>query len=84
MCATAWPPIVKLRRRTRPTRAADALRAITLVLVAVASIPAYGAFGAIGARFAARVAGAALVLGALYLRKPPLQVQHEKAASVAE
>ncbi len=71
-------------RQPRLLAAADALRAITLVLVAVGSIPAYGAFGAIAARFAARVAGAVLVLGALYLRKPPLQVQHEKAASVAE
>jgi len=71
-------------RQPRLLAAADALRAITLVIVAVGSIPAYGAFGAIAARFAARLAGAVLVLGALYLRKPPLQVQHEKAASVAE
>lgn len=70
-------------RQPRLLAAADALRAITLILVAVASIPAYGAFGAIVARFAARAAGAGLVLGALYLRKP-LQVQHEKAASIAE
>lgn len=70
-------------RQPRLLAAADAVRALTLIVVAVGSIPAYGAYGAILARFAARVAGAALVLGALYLRKP-LQVQHEKAAGIAE
>lgn len=70
-------------RQARLLAAADALRAMTLVVVALGLIPAYGAVGAIGARFAARVAGAALVLGTLYLRKP-LEVQHEEPAGVAD
>jgi O-antigen/teichoic acid export membrane protein len=53
-------------RRPKLLAAADALRAVTLVLVAASLIPAYGAFGAVVARFAARVGGAILVLGALY------------------
>jgi O-antigen/teichoic acid export membrane protein len=69
-------------RQPRLLAAADALRAITLVLVALGLIPLYGAIGAIVARFAARVAGAALVLGTLWL-KPPLQVQHEEAPGVS-
>src|SRR5207245_10250298 len=79
-------PFLLLPLASRPARllaAADALRAMTLVIVSLGLIPAYGAFGAIAARFAARVAGAALVLGTLYLRKP-LQVQHEKPAGVEE
>ena len=40
--------------------------------------------GAILARFAARVAGAGLVLGALWLGRPALQVQHEEAPSVSQ
>jgi O-antigen/teichoic acid export membrane protein len=70
-------------RQPRLLAAADALRAGTLIVVALTSIPAYGAIGAIVARFAARVAGATLVLCVLYLRKP-LEVQHEKAASLVE
>ena len=62
--------------------AADALRAITLVLVALALIPIYGAVGAIVARLAARVAGAGLVLAALWIGRPALQVQHEEAPGV--
>jgi O-antigen/teichoic acid export membrane protein len=70
-------------RQPKVLAAADALRATTLIVVAVASIPTYGAFGAIAARLSARLAGAALVLGALCLAKP-LEVQHEKTASVVD
>jgi len=69
-------------RQPKLLAAADAMRAVTLVLAAVGLIPIYGAFGAILARFAARVAGAALVLGALWLGRPPLKVQHEEAPGV--
>jgi O-antigen/teichoic acid export membrane protein len=71
-------------RQPRLLAAADALRAITLVLVAVGLIPIYGAFGAILARFVARLAGAALVLGALWLGRPAFQVQHEEAPGVSQ
>jgi O-antigen/teichoic acid export membrane protein len=71
-------------RQARLLAAADALRAITLVLVAMGTIPAYGAIGAILARFAARVAGAIFVLGALWLGRPALEVQHEEAPSVSQ
>jgi O-antigen/teichoic acid export membrane protein len=71
-------------RQARLLAAADALRAITLVLVAMGTIPAYGAIGAILARFAARVAGAVFVLGALWLGRPALEVQHEEAPSVSQ
>src|SRR4029078_4646467 len=54
-------------RQPKLLAAPDALRAVTRVLVAVGPIPIFGAFGAIAARLAARVAGAALVLGALWL-----------------
>jgi O-antigen/teichoic acid export membrane protein len=70
-------------RRPRLLAAADALRAITLVLVALGLIPLYGAIGAIAARFAARVMGAALVLGALWLGRAAFEVEHEEAASVS-
>jgi O-antigen/teichoic acid export membrane protein len=70
-------------RQPRLLAAADALRAVTLVLVATGLIPIYGAFGAILARFAARIAGAVLVLGALWLGRPSLQVQHEEAPGVS-
>ena len=69
-------------RRPKLLAAADALRAVTLVLVALGLIPIYGAIGAILARFAARIAGALLVLAALSLRRAPLQVQHEEAPGV--
>jgi O-antigen/teichoic acid export membrane protein len=69
-------------RQPKLLAAADALRAVTLVLVALGLIPIYGAIGAILARFAARVAGAALVLGVLWLGRPPLEVQHEEAPGV--
>jgi len=71
-------------RQPKLLAAADGLRAVTLVLVAVGFIPIYGAFGAILARFAARVAGAAIVLGALWLGRPSLQVQHEEAPGVSQ
>jgi O-antigen/teichoic acid export membrane protein len=71
-------------RQPKLLAAADGLRAVTLVLVAIGFIPIYGAFGAILARFAARVAGAGLVLGALWLARPALQVQHEEAPSVSQ
>jgi O-antigen/teichoic acid export membrane protein len=71
-------------RQPRLLAAADATRAITLVAVAVAAIPIYGAFGAIAARLAARLAGAAIVLGALWLGRTPLEVQHEEAAGVSQ
>jgi len=69
-------------RQPKVLAAADALRAITLVLVALALIPIYGAVGAIVARLAARVAGAGLVLLALWIGRPALQVQHEEAPGV--
>jgi O-antigen/teichoic acid export membrane protein len=70
-------------RQARLLAAADALRAVTLVLVAVGTIPVYGAIGAIFARFVARVAGAVLVIGALWLSRPTLEVQHEEAPGVS-
>jgi hypothetical protein len=71
-------------RQPRLLAGADGLRAITLVLVALALIPAFGAIGAIAARLAARIAGAALVLGALWLGRPALQVEHEEPAGVPQ
>ncbi|MGI9147387.1 MAG: lipopolysaccharide biosynthesis protein [Chloroflexota bacterium] len=71
-------------RQARLLAAADALRAVTLVLVAMGAIPAYGAIGAILARLAARLAGAVLVLGALWLTRPPLEVQYEESARVSQ
>jgi O-antigen/teichoic acid export membrane protein len=62
-------------RQPKLLAAADALRAITLVLVALGLIPIYGAVGAVAARFAARLAGALLVLASL-------QVQHKEAPGV--
>jgi O-antigen/teichoic acid export membrane protein len=69
-------------RQARLLAAADAVRAVSLVVVAIGLIPIYGAFGAIVARFVARVAGAALVLGMLYLGRPALQVEDEEAAGI--
>jgi O-antigen/teichoic acid export membrane protein len=72
-------------QQPRLLAAGDATRAITLVVVALVLIPSFGALGAIVARFAARVAGAAVVLGCLWLgRAAALEVQHEEAARVAE
>jgi len=71
-------------RQPRLLAAADALRAVTLVLVALGLIPVYGAIGAIVARFAARVAGAVFVLGALWLNRAPLEIQHEEAPGVMQ
>jgi O-antigen/teichoic acid export membrane protein len=71
-------------RQPRLLAAADGLRVVTLVLVGLALIPIFGALGAIAARFAARVAGAVLVLGALWLGRPSLQVEHEEAASIPQ
>jgi O-antigen/teichoic acid export membrane protein len=62
-------------RQPKLLAAADALRAITLVLVALGLIPLYGAIGAVVARFAARLAGALLVLASL-------KVQHQEAPGV--
>jgi O-antigen/teichoic acid export membrane protein len=72
-------------RQPRLLAAGDAARAITLVVVAVVLIPSLGALGAIVARFAARVAGAAIVLGSLWLgRAAAFEVQHEEATGVLE
>jgi O-antigen/teichoic acid export membrane protein len=73
-------------RQPKLLAAADGARAITLVVVAIGLIPLFGAFGAIVARFAARVAGAALVLGALYSgsARQSLEVQHKETAGVLE
>lgn len=54
-------------RQPKLLAAADGARALTLVVVAIALIPVYGAFGAILARFAARLGGALVVLGGLYV-----------------
>jgi len=71
-------------RQPKLLAAADALRALTLVVVAVTLIPGYGALGAIVARFAARVAGAALVLGALYSSRQALQFEDKEPATVLD
>jgi O-antigen/teichoic acid export membrane protein len=70
-------------RQARLLAAADTVRAITLVLVAVGLIPVYGAVGAIVARLAARVAGAALILGGLWLGKP-FQIEYEEPTGVPQ
>jgi O-antigen/teichoic acid export membrane protein len=70
-------------RRPRVLAAADGARAITLVAVALILLPVVGALGAIVARFAARVAGAILVLVALWSDRAALEIEHEEAASVA-
>lgn len=61
--------------RPKLIAAADALRAVTLALIAVALIPSMGAWGAVLAKLVAKVAGAALIVGALWLsrrhREPP-------------
>jgi len=67
--------------------AADAARAVTLVVVAIGLIPLYGAFGAIIARFAARVAGAALVFAALRMRysaRQTLEIKDKESAGVPQ
>jgi O-antigen/teichoic acid export membrane protein len=71
-------------RQPRLLALGDALRAITLVLVGIGLIPTYGAFGAIGARLASRLAGAVVVLGALYSGRQTLEVQNKEAAGVLE
>jgi O-antigen/teichoic acid export membrane protein len=73
-------------RQPKLLAAADGARAVTLVVVAIGLIPVFGAFGAIAARFAARVAGAALVLGVLYAGsgRQSLEVQHKEASGVLE
>ncbi len=75
-------------RQAKVLAAADATRALTLIAVAVALIPVYGPFGAIAARFASRVAGAMLVLAALYVTsrsgRGRFAVQQTEAAGVAE
>ena len=52
--------------RPKLMAAADALRAVTLAIVAVALIPSLGAWGAVIAKAAARVLGAALIVGVLW------------------
>jgi O-antigen/teichoic acid export membrane protein len=75
-------------RQARVLAAAEGTRALTLVAVAVALIPVYGPFGAVAARFASRVAGAVLVLAALYVSglagRQKFEVQQPEAASVLE
>ncbi|MBV9595581.1 MAG: oligosaccharide flippase family protein, partial [Chloroflexi bacterium] len=75
-------------RQPKVLAAADGTRAVTLVALAVALIPIYGPFGAIAARFAARVAGAVLVLAVLYVTsrsgRQAFEVQHKEAARVLE
>jgi O-antigen/teichoic acid export membrane protein len=74
--------------QARVLAAAEAARAVTLVAVAVALIPVYGPFGAVAARFASRVAGALLVLAALYVSGrssgQKFDVQHKEPASVLD
>jgi len=68
--------------------AADGTRAVALVVVAVMLIPAYGPFGAIAARLIGHVAGAVVVLVALYISsrsgRQAFEVQHKEAAGVVE
>ena len=75
-------------RQAKVLAAADGVRAVTLVVVAVALIPVYGPFGAIAGRFAARVAGALLVLAALFVTsrsgRQALEVQHPEPTSVLD
>lgn len=76
-------------RQAKVLAAADGVRAVTLVGVALALIPVYGPFGAVAARFAARIAGAVLVLVALYVverrsGRRSLEVQHAETASILE
>jgi O-antigen/teichoic acid export membrane protein len=71
-------------RQPKVLAAADGARAVTLVLVGLGLIPLYGAFGAIAARFAARIAGAVLVLATLYTGRQTPQIPNKEAASVAE
>jgi O-antigen/teichoic acid export membrane protein len=75
-------------RQARVLAAAEGTRAATLVAVAVALIPVYGPFGAVAARFASRLAGAVLVLAALYVSgragRQKFEVQQAEAASVLE
>jgi hypothetical protein len=63
---------------------ADGMRALTLIGAGLGLIPAYGAFGAILARFAARAAGAALILASLYSSRQALQIEHPEPAGVAD
>jgi O-antigen/teichoic acid export membrane protein len=70
-------------KQARLLAAAEASRAITVVLLAMALIPVYGVVGAIAARFVARLAGAVLVLGALWSGRATLQVEHEEPAGVS-
>jgi O-antigen/teichoic acid export membrane protein len=75
-------------RRPRQLALAEALRAATLGGVALGLVPAYGALGAVAARFAARLAGAVLVLSLLWrgarapARRsgPPLRAEADRPA----
>ena len=75
-------------RRPRQLALAEALRAATLGGVALGLVPPYGALGAVAARFAARLAGALLVLSLLWrgarapARRsgPPLRAEADRPA----
>jgi len=75
-------------RQAKVLAAADGTRAVVLVGVALALIPIYGPFGAIAARFMAHLAGAVLVLAALFMSsrsgQQTFEVQHKEAASVLD
>jgi O-antigen/teichoic acid export membrane protein len=71
-------------QQPRLLAAGDAARAATLIGFGVALIPPFGAEGAIAARLASRVAGAVVVLGALWLGRATLEVQHEEAPQIAQ
>jgi O-antigen/teichoic acid export membrane protein len=71
-------------RRPKLLAMADGMRALTLIGAGLGLIPAYGAFGAILARFAARAAGAALILASLYSSRQALQIEHPEPAGVAD
>jgi O-antigen/teichoic acid export membrane protein len=69
--------------RPRWLAVADALRAGTLIGVGLLAIPTFGGYGAVAARFAARLAGALFVLGALWSARPALEVEDQEPAQPA-
>jgi O-antigen/teichoic acid export membrane protein len=70
-------------QQPRLLAAGDAARAVSLIAVGLALIPPFGASGAIAARFASRVAGAVVVLAALWLARTTLEIQYPESSSVA-
>lgn len=70
--------------RPRLMATADALRAATLAIVAIALIPSLGAWGAVAGKAAARIAGAALVGGALWWSRRDVRASAGEAAVVLE